>query len=120
MERSTRGRQGSEPRVGQGELALPVDERPQFLTSRLEVGPVRLPVEQCGGEGPAVVIESTGVFRTREKAAMHLTAGADKVVISAPARSEVDATVVLGVNDDVLTGAGPLDGLAIEVATLFG
>jgi len=51
-----------------------------------------------------VVIESTGVFRTREKAAQHLTAGADQVVISAPAKSEVDATVVLGVNDDVLTG----------------
>ena len=51
-----------------------------------------------------VVIESTGVFRTREKAAQHLTAGADQVVISAPAKSEVDATVVLGANDDVLTG----------------
>ncbi|PSQ79391.1 MAG: type I glyceraldehyde-3-phosphate dehydrogenase, partial [Bacteroidetes bacterium QS_1_63_11] len=50
------------------------------------------------------VIESTGVFRTREKAAQHLDAGADKVVISAPAKSEVDATVVLGVNDDILTG----------------
>jgi glyceraldehyde 3-phosphate dehydrogenase len=51
-----------------------------------------------------VVIESTGVFRTREKAAQHLTAGAGQVVISAPAKSEVDATVVLGANDDVLTG----------------
>ena len=51
-----------------------------------------------------VVIESTGIFRTREKAAQHLDAGAGKVIISAPAKSEVDATVVLGVNGDELTG----------------
>lgn len=66
-----------------------------------EKDPTNLP---WGDLGADVVIESTGVFRTREKAAMHLTAGADKVVISAPARSEVDATVVLGVNEDILTG----------------
>ena len=51
-----------------------------------------------------VVIESTGIFRTREKAGQHLEAGAGKVIISAPAKSEVDATVVLGVNGDELTG----------------
>ncbi len=51
-----------------------------------------------------VVIESTGLFRTRDEAAKHLAAGADKVVISAPAKSEIDATLVLGVNDDILTG----------------
>jgi len=51
-----------------------------------------------------VVVESTGIFRSREKAAMHLTAGAKKVVISAPASGTVDATVVLGVNDSILTG----------------
>ncbi|WP_158888137.1 type I glyceraldehyde-3-phosphate dehydrogenase [Amycolatopsis anabasis] len=46
-----------------------------------------------------VVIESTGRFRTREAAAEHLDAGARKVVISAPGKG-VDATIVLGVNED--------------------
>ena len=46
-----------------------------------------------------VVVESTGLFTNREGASQHLTAGADKVVISAPA-TDPDITIVLGVNDD--------------------
>lgn len=46
-----------------------------------------------------VVLECTGIFRTKEKAGMHLTAGAKNVVISAPAKSEGVQTIVLGVND---------------------
>ncbi|OQX71615.1 MAG: type I glyceraldehyde-3-phosphate dehydrogenase [Candidatus Cloacimonas sp. 4484_275] len=49
-----------------------------------------------------IVIESTGKFRTREGAEKHITAGAKKVIISAPAKSEIDATIVLGVNDETL------------------
>lgn len=46
-----------------------------------------------------VVVESTGIFRDRERASKHLQAGAKKVIISAPAKKE-DVTVVLGVNED--------------------
>jgi glyceraldehyde 3-phosphate dehydrogenase len=49
-----------------------------------------------------VVIESTGLFRTREEASKHLTAGAKKVIISAPAKDADIRTVVLGINDATL------------------
>ncbi|HEX9550174.1 MAG TPA: type I glyceraldehyde-3-phosphate dehydrogenase [Candidatus Limnocylindrales bacterium] len=52
-----------------------------------------------GSLGVDVVLESTGIFTTAEKARAHLDAGAQKVVISAPAKGE-DITIVLGVNDD--------------------
>ncbi len=61
-----------------------------------ERDPANLPWKALGVE---IVIESTGLFTSREKAAMHLEAGAQKVLISAPAKGE-DITVVLGVNDD--------------------
>ena len=79
--------------------ALVVDgDRFQVLSER---DPAALPWGDLGCE---VVVESTGLFRTRESAGKHLDAGAQKVVISAPASGEVDATVVMGVNDDQLTG----------------
>lgn len=49
-----------------------------------------------------VVYECTGLFNTREKAAMHVTAGAKKVIISAPA-NDADATIVFGINHHLLT-----------------
>lgn len=52
--------------------------------------------------GVDVVVESTGVFVSQEKASLHIQAGAKKVLITAPAKGDVDATVVLGVNDSVL------------------
>ena len=61
-----------------------------------ERDPAALPWEDMGAE---VVIESTGLFADRENASMHLEAGAQKVVISAPA-TDPDVTVVLGVNFD--------------------
>jgi glyceraldehyde 3-phosphate dehydrogenase len=61
-----------------------------------ERDPAKLPWKQLGVQ---VVVESTGLFTAREKAAMHLTAGARKVVISAPAEG-ADLTMCLGVNHD--------------------
>ena len=58
--------------------------------------PATLPWSDLGVQ---VVVESTGFFTSRDKAAAHLDAGAERVVISAPA-SGVDATFVVGVNDD--------------------
>ncbi|MBD3236680.1 MAG: type I glyceraldehyde-3-phosphate dehydrogenase [Candidatus Eisenbacteria bacterium] len=52
--------------------------------------------------GVDVVIEATGRFRKRAEIADHLQAGAHKVILTVPARDEIDATVVLGVNDEVL------------------
>jgi glyceraldehyde 3-phosphate dehydrogenase len=60
-----------------------------------EVNPSKLPWKQLNID---VVIESTGVFRSREGASQHLTAGAKKVIISAPGK-DPDLTIVLGVNE---------------------
>ena len=53
-----------------------------------------------GQHGVDVVIESTGVFRTRAKLAGHLEAGAKKVILTVPAEDEIDAMVVMGVNGE--------------------
>ncbi|GIK74109.1 MAG: glyceraldehyde-3-phosphate dehydrogenase [Chloroflexota bacterium] len=61
-----------------------------------EKDPSKLP---WGDLGVDIVVESTGIFTSREKASLHVQAGAKKVIISAPAKGE-DLTLVLGVNDD--------------------
>ena len=61
-----------------------------------EKDPAQLPWAKLGVE---VVVESTGFYTDAEKAKAHITAGAKKVIISAPAKNE-DLTIVLGVNDD--------------------
>jgi len=66
--------------------------------------PAELPWKDMGVK---VVLESTGIFRTAESPkggyADHIKAGAEKVMLSVPAKDDIDATIVLGVNDEMLT-----------------
>ena len=68
-----------------------------FLSHR---NPEEIPWSDYGVE---IVLESTGIFRTEEQASKHLVGGAKKVVLSAPAKDEATKTVVLGVNDHLLS-----------------
>jgi glyceraldehyde 3-phosphate dehydrogenase (phosphorylating) len=87
-----------EREIGWDEGALSVDGRRVALSR--ERDPARLP---WGALGADIVIESTGVLRERAKLEPHLKAGAKGVILTVPPKDDVDAIVVLGVNDQVLT-----------------
>ncbi|MFL6194829.1 MAG: type I glyceraldehyde-3-phosphate dehydrogenase [Thermoanaerobaculia bacterium] len=74
-----------------------VDGRKIAMTA--EKDPAQIP---WGKLGVDIVIESTGVFTKREQIQKHLDAGAKKVILTVPAKDEIDATIVMGVNDDTL------------------
>ncbi|MDX1482408.1 MAG: type I glyceraldehyde-3-phosphate dehydrogenase [Woeseiaceae bacterium] len=79
-----------------GDYMIVDGDRIRVLAER---DPAKLP---WGDLGVDIVLESTGFFRTAETAGKHIEAGASKVIISAPGGEGVDATVVYGVNHDVL------------------
>ncbi|MGW5036029.1 type I glyceraldehyde-3-phosphate dehydrogenase [Streptomyces nigra] len=85
-----------------GRLNRPVEHDDTSLTvdgHRIAVTAERDPAAlDWGGLGVDVVIESTGRFRTRDQAGLHLAAGARKVLLSVPGK-DVDATIVMGVNE---------------------
>jgi glyceraldehyde 3-phosphate dehydrogenase len=83
----------------------PTEEGIKVDGDTLKVLAVRDPKELPWGDlGVDVVVESTGIFTSRDKAALHLDAGAPFVVVSAPS-SGADATFVVGVNDDTFDAA---------------
>jgi glyceraldehyde 3-phosphate dehydrogenase len=79
------------------EDALYVDDQKVEMTEHRD--PAAIPWKDLGVD---VVIESTGVFRERAGLEKHMVAGAKKVLLTVPAKDEIDATIVLGVNDDEL------------------
>jgi len=88
-----------------------------------EPDPSKLPWDELGVD---IVLEATGFFRSREAAALHLEAGADKVIITAPAKKP-DVTIVLGVNSgdydpashDVLSNASCTTNCVAPVAKVL-
>ncbi len=77
---------------------LRINEREIKLVSISE--PSKLPWKELSVD---IVIESTGIFTNKESLNKHLNAGAKKVILTVPPKDEIDATIVLGVNDDTLT-----------------
>ncbi len=78
---------------------IEIDDQLVYVYSERE--PQKLPWKDLEID---VVIEATGIFRTKDMASRHIEAGAKKVIISAPPKSEDVTTVVIGINDDILTG----------------
>jgi glyceraldehyde 3-phosphate dehydrogenase len=117
---STYGRYEGEVTAGEGTITVDGREIRAFS----EKDPAALP---WGDLGVDIVVESTGIFTDAEKAAAHRTAGAKKVIISAPAKGE-DITVVLGVNQDrydpdqhhiVSNASCTTNGLALPAKVVF-
>ena len=79
-----------------GDILMTGQQKVKLIGERV---PAELPWDSMGVD---VVIESTGIFRMREQLEDHLRAGAKRVVLTVPAKDEIDYTVVLGVNHDGL------------------
>jgi len=94
------GKWGGTVKAGDGELVI----NGKSVKVLAVKNPAELPWKDMGVK---VVLESTGIFRNAESPkggyADHLKAGAEKVMLSVPAKDEIDATIVLGVNDEKLT-----------------
>ncbi len=80
----------------EGDYLITPNEKVKMLSIK---DPNQLPWKELKVD---VVIEATGIFRTREKLIPHLNAGAKRVILTVPAKDEIDYTIVIGVNDEGL------------------
>ena len=117
---STYGTYAGEVRAGENEIVIDG----HTIRSFSERDPAALP---WGDLGVDIVVESTGIFTDATKAKAHRDAGAEKVIISAPAKNE-DVTIVLGVNEDrydpgqhhiVSNASCTTNGLALPAKVVF-
>ena len=83
--------------LGEGEMTV----GGHHIMMLRETDPAQLPWAELNVDA---VVEATGVFRTRDALEKHLEAGATRVLLTVPAKDEIDATIVLGVNDEELDG----------------
>lgn len=84
--------------VEAADKALIVNGKKIAITS--EKDPANLPWKSLGCQ---IALESTGFFTSKEQLQKHIDAGAERVILSAPAKDKLDATIVLGVNDEVIS-----------------
>lgn len=80
----------------ENDMLITPNERVKMLSIK---NPEELPWKELEVD---VVVEATGIFRTREKLELHLKAGAKRVVLTVPAKDAIDYTIVIGVNDEGL------------------
>lgn len=80
----------------EGDYLVTPHEKVKMLSIR---EPEKLPWKELEVD---VVVEATGIFRTRQSLELHLQAGAKRVVLTVPSKDEIDCTVVIGVNEDDL------------------
>jgi len=93
---STHGRFGASVET-RGEETMIINGKD--ITVLTEKDPSHLPWKELNVD---FVVESTGVFRKKDQCLMHVEAGAKKVLLSVPSKDEIDATIVMGVNEDTL------------------
>lgn len=92
---STYGILNMDVRAGERDMVIENKKIPTFM----EKEPNKLPWKDLGAD---IIVESTGKFRSKDKAALHLAAGAKKVIITAPSKGEPsDCSIVMGINEDV-------------------